>query len=94
MAGAKIFSIPQAADCAPKESESRKTTEISALLTPSEAAVMLRLSSRTLERLRATGSGPCFVKAGRRVLYRRRSLEKWIDRRSFRRTKDAELAVG
>ena len=35
------------------------------LLTQREAAGVLRLSERTLERLRLTGTGPAFVKAGR-----------------------------
>jgi len=37
-----------------------------ALLTQRETARLLRLSERTLERLRLTGGGPLFVKCGRR----------------------------
>lgn len=40
------------------------------LLTQREAADYLRLSERTLERLRITGNGPAFVKLRRRVLHR------------------------
>jgi Helix-turn-helix domain len=40
------------------------------LLTQREAATLLRLSERTLERLRVTGAGPVYVKAGRSVRYR------------------------
>ena len=48
------------------------------LLNQAEAADALRLSERTLERLRLTGLGPAFVKAGRRVLYRQADLETWV----------------
>jgi hypothetical protein len=48
------------------------------LLTQREAALALRLSERTLERLRVTGTGPRFVKAGRSIRYREGDLEVWI----------------
>jgi hypothetical protein len=48
------------------------------LHTQAEAAKVLRLSERTLERMRLTGLGPTYVKAGRRVLYRQTDLEAWI----------------
>jgi hypothetical protein len=48
------------------------------ILTQGEAAALVRLSERTLERLRLTGGGPIYVKAGRRVLYRQLDLEAWI----------------
>lgn len=48
------------------------------LLTQAETAELLRLSERTLERWRVVGSGPVFCKLGKRVLYRRDDLEKWI----------------
>lgn len=48
------------------------------LLTQAEAAELLRLSERTLERWRVVGGGPVFCKLGKRVLYRRADLEKWI----------------
>ena len=48
------------------------------LFTQGEAARLLRLSERTLERLRLQGGGPCFVKAGRSVRYRETDLEEWI----------------
>jgi Helix-turn-helix domain len=42
-------------------------------------------SSRTLERWRSEGSGPAFVKVGRRALYRETDVEQWLEqqRRSF-----------
>ena len=48
------------------------------LLTQREAAHLLRCSQRTLERLRVSGAGPTYVKAGRLVRYRDQDLEKWI----------------
>ena len=51
------------------------------LLTQGEAARLLRLSERTLERLRLQGGGPLYVKAGRAVRYRECDLEAWISER-------------
>jgi len=48
------------------------------LLTQPEAARLLGLSERTLERLRVAGGGPLYVKAGRAVRYRESDLEAWI----------------
>lgn len=58
------------------------TPAASPLLTTSEAAQYLRLSSPTLERLRCTGEGPPYVKLGpgkrSRVVYRRADLDDWL----------------
>jgi predicted DNA-binding transcriptional regulator AlpA len=48
------------------------------LLTQRETALVLRLSERTLERLRLTGGGPSYVKAGRSVRYRQADIDAWI----------------
>jgi excisionase family DNA binding protein len=48
------------------------------LLTGREAAAVLRLSERTLERWRVAGGGPHFVKLGRLVRYREADLATWI----------------
>lgn len=61
-------------------------------LTQAEAARLLRVSPRTLERHRLTGTGPRFVKAGRRVLYRRSDLEVWADANTFSSTAEADSA--
>jgi excisionase family DNA binding protein len=47
------------------------------LLDQREAARRLRLSERTLERLRLTGGGPQYIKCGRSVRYREADLEAW-----------------
>jgi excisionase family DNA binding protein len=61
------------------------------LLTQREAATVLRLSERTLERLRVQGLGPKFVRCGRSVRYRQSDLEEWITARVVRSTSE-ELA--
>jgi excisionase family DNA binding protein len=62
---------------------------MSPLLTQREAACLLRLSERTLERLRVTGAGPVYVKAGRLVRYREADLEEWIASRVVGSTSEA-----
>jgi len=62
------------------------------LLTQSEAAEYLRISVRTLERWRVTGSGPAWVKCGkRRVLYQQSILEEWIASRVVHSTSEAAV---
>ena len=63
-------------------------------LTQREAARVLRLSPRTLERYRVSGMGPRFVKTGRRVLYRYSDIESWAAERTFGSTAEAEASHG
>ena len=53
-------------------------TMLDDLLTTPEAAELLRTSTPALAAHRHRGTGPSFVKAGRRVLYRRSALEAWL----------------
>jgi predicted DNA-binding transcriptional regulator AlpA len=53
---------------------------LDALLTTPEAARMLRLSARTLERRRFAGAEPRYVALGRAIRYRRSDLIDWIER--------------
>ena len=54
-----------------------------ALLREAEAAEMLRISPRTLQRLRYEGGGPVFIKVGEaRVVYRQRDIEAWLEGRA------------
>lgn len=59
-------------------------------LNSQEAADLLRLSIRTLERMRVEGTGPKFLKAGQgtrsRVLYRPADIEAWLDANAFHST--------
>ena len=59
------------------------------LVTP-QLADEWQTSERTLERLRQTGTGPPFIKAGRRVLYRRSDVEAWLAAHTYGSTAEAE----
>jgi excisionase family DNA binding protein len=48
------------------------------LLTQDEAAKYLKLSVRTIERLRFSGRGPKFLKIFRSVRYRQSDVEQWL----------------
>jgi predicted DNA-binding transcriptional regulator AlpA len=48
------------------------------LVTQREAAAVLRLSERTLERYRTSGLGPKFCRMHRSIRYRQSDLEAWI----------------
>jgi predicted DNA-binding transcriptional regulator AlpA len=62
------------------------------LLTAAEAARTLRLSQRTLERLRVSGLGPKFVKLKRRVLYQQSDLSEWVTSRIVGSTSEGRAA--
>ena len=66
------------------------TSEPDEFLLTTAAAELLHVAPRTLERMRSEGSGPPFVKAGRRCLYRRSSLMAWAEARSFTSTSEAK----
>jgi predicted DNA-binding transcriptional regulator AlpA len=61
------------------------------LLTQREAAMALRLSERTMERMRVTGNGPRFVKYNRSIRYQQHDLDQWIAQRVVRSTSEAEV---
>ena len=48
------------------------------LLSAREAAALLHLSERTLERFRVSGTGPKFVRLGRSIRYRLADIEAYI----------------
>jgi len=58
-----------------------------------EAARFLRLSPRTLEKMRVVGGGPRFRKHGRRVLYALADLEAWSAERTCASTSDPNYPV-
>lgn len=62
------------------------------LLNQAEAAKLLRLSTRTMERLRLIGGGPLYVKCGRSVRYREADLEEWIAARVVSSTSESQEA--
>jgi excisionase family DNA binding protein len=51
------------------------------LLDEQQVMRLLRVSKRTLQRLRQKGNGPPHIKVGRRILYRRQAVEKWLEAR-------------
>jgi hypothetical protein len=53
-------------------------------LTQEEAAAELQVCARTLDRWRRLDEGPPITKLGRRVLYRRTSLQAWLRTRERR----------
>jgi hypothetical protein len=53
-----------------------------------EAAQILCLSKRTLEKHRVYGTGPQFSKLGGRVVYKSEDLHSWASRGSRRSTSD------
>jgi Helix-turn-helix domain len=62
------------------------------LLTQRDAATLLALSVRTLERLRVRGVGPRFVKAGKAVRYAPEALERWVAAQSRGSTSEQKEA--
>jgi hypothetical protein len=65
---------------------------MSVLLTTRDAARILALSPRTLERLRLSGDGPRFCKLRRSVRYRQADLELWASQNSVASTSEARHA--
>lgn len=54
------------------------------VLSERDAAKLLTVSTRTLQRWRLDGGGPAFVKlVGARVGYMRRDLDAWLSSRRF-----------
>jgi hypothetical protein len=67
------------------------TGRLDELLTSREAAALLRLSERTLERHRTAGTGPRFCALGRAIRYRHRDLLDWIERGTRQSTSEPTL---
>ena len=47
-----------------------------------QAAERVCLSPRTMERLRAAGKGPKYLRIGRWIRYRAEDLDKWLESRA------------
>jgi len=54
---------------------------------------LIGLRMATLAKMRCMGGGPPFVKAGRRVLYRRGDLIAWLNARRVMNTTEAAHSV-
>jgi Helix-turn-helix domain len=60
--------------------------------TAAEVAARLRVCTKTLERWRESGYGPCFLQLGRRPLYSEASLREWEAARTMiARAKPAQI---
>jgi excisionase family DNA binding protein len=59
-------------------SDNQAVGVVMTLLSQREAATLLHLSERTLERFRVSGTGPKFVRMGRSIRYRLTDLEAYI----------------
>ena len=55
-------------------------TILAEYLTPNEAAGALRVCRRTLDRWLALREGPPVTRIGKKVMYRKTSIEKWLTR--------------
>jgi hypothetical protein len=62
------------------------------LLTQREAAVVLRLSERTLERWRVQGIGPRFVRLNNSIRYRQQDLDAHVAARVVSSTSERKPA--
>ena len=62
--------------------------ELPALATPAEVAQYLHSTTASLAQDRYKGTGPKFIKHGRRVLYRWSDVLEWLDRNTIQRTDD------
>jgi hypothetical protein len=57
---------------------------LSDFLSQGEAAAELKVCERTLDRWHRLGEGPPITRLGRRILYRRSSLQAWLRGREQR----------
>ena len=53
---------------------------------PVEAAEYLRMTTDALARMRVEQRGPCYYKAGGKVLYKIDDLERWVEQRVYQGT--------
>lgn len=68
----------------------RKTTDPPFLVDQHEAARLLGFSARTLEKWRAEGGGPVFMRqSSRAIRYRPSDLAAWIEQRTRTSTADS-----
>lgn len=54
-------------------------SQMSSMMSVSEAAAYLGLAESTLNKRRLTGDGPAYLKLGRRVVYRQIDLDAWLE---------------
>lgn len=67
----------------------KDTGSVPEVLTPQEAADLLRTNVASLAQLRYGGGGPHYVKLGRSVRYRRTDIQAFLDGNTYERTDKA-----
>jgi excisionase family DNA binding protein len=77
-----------------KATDGAKTRNGSPFLVPREAAAYLRLSPKTLMKMRTKGGGPHYRKHGRYVRYHIADLENWSASRAHRSTSEHAPPAG
>jgi len=65
----------------------------SILATPQQVAPVLHTTPEALAQKRYLGTGPKFVKLGRRVFYKWADVHAWIDQNTMQRTDDRRGAA-
>jgi hypothetical protein len=65
----------------------------SPLATPAEVAEYLRTTTARLSQQRYHGTGPKFVRDGRRVIYRWEDVKAYVEANTLQRTDDRPAAV-
>lgn len=60
--------------------------QLETLLTPIEAAAILKVKTNTLARWRVDGEGPSFIRVGRSVRYSAREITRFIARQTHSST--------
>jgi len=61
-------------------------------LTTPQYAKLTHQSIRTCERQRMDGTGPKFIRLGRKILYLRKDVDTWLESRKFENTAEAKAA--
>ena len=64
------------------------TQPVQSYLSTIQAAIILNISPRTLERWRLTGDGPSYRKFGKRVTYSQTTLLEWAEEQTHTSTSD------
>jgi hypothetical protein len=73
---------------APKQPVNPPPADVPRLATPAQVARYLYTTEAALAQMRYMGSGPKFIKIGRRVLYNWDDLLDWIKNNTIQRTDD------
>ena len=53
-------------------------SELSRVLSTVQVSNLLGVSTRTIERMRESHTGPVFIRVGRKVMYKSDDIEQWL----------------